>query len=740
MTKIPHALLVLLMVLPSALHGQSPDPPRPRVGLVLSGGGARGGAHIGVLEVLEQLHVPVDYVVGTSIGAVIGGLYAAGLSPEQMTTEIQKIDWVQIFDDDPERSELSFRRKEDDWSGYFPFELGISRDGLKAPAGLVSGRKLVSLFRNLTFHTSGVATFDDLPIPFRAVATDLTTGDAVVIDRGPLESAMRASMSLPGAFTPVEMDGRLLVDGGVSNNLAINVARNMGADVVIVVDVSPPLLEKDEDWTLIDVSVQTISLLMKMNTRRSVETLTDRDVLIMPDITDVGFASFRNMLAAVSPGETATREAAASLSKLAVDSQAYAAFLHQQRREMIAPDVPFAVDRVTVEQSGRVPEEVVRRRLELSDGESVSLAQLDQDLARVYQIGEFEEIDLDVQNGAGARNLTVKPSERDTGPQYLRFGMRIDAVPGHNTAFALLLYHRWAFVNRLGAEWTNRLDIGNRLAFESELYQPLTTAGFFFIAPRVAAIDYDLNVFLDNGRQDVLDNNLWFGQADGGFRVSNVMQVRGGFRLGDRRTELLSVPGSGENFNIGEWVLGLSLDHLDHTGFPTAGGEILLESRLSRSSIGADDDYDRLWARAAIAGSLGRLTINASGEAGTDLGGGIPFYDDFRLGGFTRLSGLENGERSGGAMGFGTLALYYRLGDVPELVGGGVYVGMTGEAGNAWPTQHDIDFADLIPSGSVFLGVDTAIGPLYTAYAVAEGGRNTWYIILGPVFAEGRRS
>ena len=229
-----------------------PDPPgtaagrrrtRPRVGLVLSGGGARGAAHVGVLKVLEDMHVPIDAIAGTSMGAVVGGLYASGLNARQIEKLMTSINWQDAFRDRPSREDLTLRRKQEDETFLVKFPLGLRGGHVVLPRGLIQGQRLIETLRRLTLPVARISDFDQLPTPFRAVATDLETGEAVVMGSGDLTSAMRASLSGPGVFSPVEREGRLLVDGGIADNVPVDIARAMGVDVVIVVDVGFPLLK-----------------------------------------------------------------------------------------------------------------------------------------------------------------------------------------------------------------------------------------------------------------------------------------------------------------------------------------------------------------------------------------------------------------------------------------------------------------------------------------------------------------
>jgi NTE family protein len=685
--------------------------------------------------VLEELRIPIDFVVGTSIGSIVGGLYASGMSPDHMSEVIGTIDWTTILSDVPPRSELSFRRKEDQWFNYALLELGLSSHGVQVPAGMSSGERLSFLFHSLTLHTTDVSTFDELAIPFRAMATDLNTGEPVVLDHGSLADAMRASMSIPAAVVPVEWDGRVLVDGGISRNLPIEEVREMGADVVIAVEVASPLSDVDLDrWSAFEVGTQTIEILMAENSGRSKATLGSDDILLVPEMADIELLSLDRMADAEEDGVTAAREAEDALSKLSVSEDAYARYLEGQRRDLVGPDTGFVIDSLHIAPGSRVPESVIRRRLDVEVGQELDVKALRKDIRRVYRIGEFDYVGFELRRSSGQNDLIIKTHEKPWGPGYLRFGLRIDAVPSGRTDFSLLLYYRRAFINRLGAEWVNRLNLGDQGLLESEFYQPLNQAGWLFVAPRIQIFNDKLSLFLPDGSRDVLSSDIGFGELDLGLQLGGLVELRVGARFGRQRSERRAQPEDRRYLDIGQWVGRLAIDGLDAVGFPSRGGHMVAQARLSRTYFGADTDHERLLGRGGVVGSLGRNRLAVTGEIGTSFSSDLPLSDWFPLGGFGRLSGLEPGERVGEGSTLAALFFYRQLSSLPEIMGRGVYLGLTGETGNTWPTLEIARLDEMLLAGSVFLGLDTNLGPFYAAAGFAEGGRSRFYFILGPLF------
>jgi len=265
---------------------REPGDTRPRIGLALGGGGARGIAHVSVLREIEDLHIPVDCIAGTSMGALVGGLYASGMSVDDMEDMVRSTDWKRLFDDSIPRKERSWRRKVDDRDALATVGVGLNGGRVRVSPGLLQGERILMMFESRTLGVSAIDDFDELPIPYRAVATDLNTGEAVVLGNGSLALAMRASMSLPGIFQPVELDGRVLLDGGIANQVPIDVVRAMGADIVIAVDVGTPLMTLDRDASLLQVVSQISGMLTVGNTQRMLATLSGRDVLIVPALGD----------------------------------------------------------------------------------------------------------------------------------------------------------------------------------------------------------------------------------------------------------------------------------------------------------------------------------------------------------------------------------------------------------------------------------------------------------------------
>src|SRR2546428_1715132 len=367
------ALLAALALLGSA-RAQTAPPELPRIGLVLSGGGARGLAHVGVLKVLEREHVPIDVIAGTSMGAIIGGLYASGMSADDLERELLRVRWDNLFASRVERRELSQRRKEEDFEISPVLELGLRDGEFRTPQGAVSSRGLESLLRRYTLPVRGVQRFDELPIPFRAVATDMESGQPVILSEGDLALALRSTMSVPGVFSPTEIDGRVLGDGGLVNNVPVNVARAMGADVLIVVNIGTPLAARDTLATAFGVTQQMINILTEQNVQRSLATLQPADVLVSPQLGKLTAADFDSALAFIELGRRGAEQMVPRLAALALDAPRYAEWraAHPQPQ---APHATLSFVRITG-STQTVPERLTAQ-LESQPGQPFDAAQAD---------------------------------------------------------------------------------------------------------------------------------------------------------------------------------------------------------------------------------------------------------------------------------------------------------------------------------------------------------------------------
>ncbi len=466
-----------------AAAADAAEAPRPRIGLVLGGGGARGAAHIGVLEVLEQLRVPVDCVAGTSMGALVAGAWAAGISPAQMRKEMARANWADMFQDNPEFSELSYRNKRLS-QRYLPgSETGFNDGTIQFPPGVVLGQKIKLFFNSLVHANLGERQMQDLSLPLSIVATDIGTGERVVFRDGSLTSAMRASMSVPGLLAPIEYRDRKLVDGGLVDNVPIREVRSRcDAQIVIAVNVGSPLLRPEEVGSLLSVSAQMVNILTEQNVAQSLATLKADDIYIKPDLEGIGAAAFDKHALAADRGRTAAEALAVRLQRLAVGETQYAqwwASIAERDRP------PPWVDEIEIAGLERVNPEAVRQHIRQQEGERLDTERLESDLLRVFGDGWFEGVDYSLLPTRERNLLRIAPVEKSWGPSYLRFGVNLEVADQGSSFDLRAAYHR-TWMNRLGAELLLGAQIGSTLGLTAEFYQPLEATQTYFVQPTAA--------------------------------------------------------------------------------------------------------------------------------------------------------------------------------------------------------------------------------------------------------------
>lgn len=726
--------LIALICFPAvAAESAEESSRRPKLGLVLSGGGARGAAHVGVLKVLEEMRIPVDFIAGTSMGAIVGGLYASGLSPEELDRILGSTDWNDLFTDRPSREHLSFRRKEEDLESLIKIELGWKK-GITFPRSLIAGDKLIFFLRKLSLQTQGISNFDELPIPFRAVATDVETGDLVVLGKGDFAQALRATMAIPGVFAPQELDGRLLVDGFLTQNLPVSLARERDVDAVIAVDVGAPLYARDELQSIFKFTDQMLGMTSRKNTKEQVALLRANDVLIQPELGSIRGVSFDRATETIALGIDAAQKARNSLQRYSVPEAEYERWRGQHRRTMRGT---MRIDAVQVENTGRISKKTVERRAGIKPGEEVSINEVRRTLDRIYDIGAFDLVDFQMRNEGGTNTLVIQPLERSSGLVHIRAGLHLFSDLDGDSDFNFLTSVRAAELNQLGAEWKNQIQFGRTVRLFSEWYQPLEYSRSLFVAPRVE--------FLQDRVETISgDTGLVRGKyrlADGGFDVGTQLSNYGELRVGPiwgwaeiydlRGTPLPDNPG---DFSMGGGHVRFALDQLDNVDFPRKGYVAVVDFSTSREELGASLDYNRITLGWHHALSFGENTFVPGVTFGAKLGPDLPFYELFDVGGFLNLSGYPFQGLSDQYAGVARMVYYRRLWRFNKGFLDAIYLGGSVETGGAWHRIEDVDSENLIFAGSAFVGADTLFGPLYLAYGQAEGGNHAFYFYLGRGF------
>ena len=720
------AALAAALALPAAAD----DAPakRPKIGIAFAGGGARGGAHVGVLKVLEELRVPVDYVAGTSIGSIVAALYASGMAPEEMEKVLSTTDWDAALQDDQPRRDKPYRQKEDDDIYLIKAELGFNKGKLVLPSGLVAGQKLNYLLNRFLLPASTVREFDLLRIPFRAVATDIVTGGAVVLGRGDLARAVRASMAIPGFFSPVVIDGHLLTDGGTADNLPIDVVRAMGADVVIAIDISTPLAKREDLTNFLKITGQTSGFLTRLNVERQIATLKkDHDVLITPDLERISTLDFKEFPKAAERGYKAADAMRETLRRFSVSETEYAAFLENQREARVDP----AVDEIRVEAPAGVDPRLVEGRVRTTPGR-VHWSVLEGDLARLYELGDYDTVGFTLLEEEGKRVLLLGGPPKPPAPQRVRLGLKLDTDFSSDSSFGLRAGLYLTRMNAVRGELRTKVEVGRLNSILFEFYQPADFGGVFFVSPAVSWKRSPFDQYVNDVNVARLRKDDFTAALDLGVSLGRLGEIRLGALRAQTNYKTVIYTGQPTEGTEQTFALRLKtvLDQVDSVTFPREGWSATAQVFQAFDSVGGDSNYGKLFAAGLWAHSFGNLTIQPYASADIRIGPNPrPITDAATLGGFLRLSGLAPGQLYADNAFLARIVAYQRLVKMNSLIGTGVYAGLSVETGQAW--YSGLTFDNLRLAGSAFVSADTALGPLYLAFGLADGGFHTFYLSLG---------
>jgi NTE family protein len=707
---------------------------RPRVGLALSGGGARGFAHVGVLRALEAMRVPVDCIAGTSAGSAVGAAYATGHTPDEIEASLRSVDWDRdMFDDAPPRRDQQPRRRNEEKAYLLDLTFGYRDGSVLLPPGLISGQK-IELFLHRMLGTSGrFDTFDRLPIPFRAIATDLEKGEMVVQDRGSLVTAVRASMAVPSAFSPVQSEGRLLVDGGLTRNMPVDIVRQVCADVVIAVDIGGPLLKREELGNPIGVAGQMIGILMERNMRESREQVRPGiDVMITPDLGDIGSASFSRGVGGIPAGEAATLAARERLERLVLPEAEYAAW-RQSRASRVARNDSYAGVRIVGTSPAATRSMIAQADIPRSG--TLDRGQIERAINAWNSSGDFDRISYSLMPDGAGQVLELQPIEKAWGPNFLRFGLSAAADSNSNGLFNVLFGYRRPSINAWGGEFKSEFQFGSTVRANVELFQPINRgAARAFVTPQL--LFEEVPVWIFAGRDRVAEYGVRTSQAgiDLGFQGLYGEARLGGF-VGRRdtfvRTGSRSLPDVKEDYTGVQ--LSLIADHLDATDFPREGYLLGLTGRVEHVRADAFD-IDEFTQRVQLVGkkveSWGNHTFAAAfriGEGSQDMS----LNQAFSLGGFMNMSGLQLNQILGTSLRYGSLSYQNQILTLPHPLGRGVYAGVALEGARMRsPLLFEME-RDWIGGATVFLGAHTGIGPVYLGYGYAQGNNRLFYLFLG---------
>jgi NTE family protein len=717
-------LAVLLLTL-MALSASGQEPPRrPRVGLALGGGSAKGFAHVGVLKWLEEHRVPVDVIAGTSMGALIGGAYATGMSAADIQELLRDADWDLILRPDIPYPLKSFRRKEDDREYPIKLEAGL-RHGFRLQSGLNSGHRIGLLLSRIALPYSMVESFDDLAIPFRCVATDLEKGEVVVLERGPLGPALRASMALPGTFDPVRLSGRLLSDGGILNNMPVDVARAMGADVVIVVSLGAPERDKPPE-TIGAVANRAIDLMME---DLAEPRLRQADVIVLAELEDLRSSDYRRSDDLAARGYAAAEAQANALLRYALDAEVWAEHMRALQERRQPRTGPFEFVEVTGVSEAAAAQLADRLARNLDRPPEPTL--IESDLDRVVGLGRYASAMYDRRQRGDQEGLGVEIRDKSYGPPFVKFSLDLD---NENKDVNLTLGTRITAmdVTSPGSEWRVDGSLGSTLRLTTELLQPLGGSGPLrrgaFVAPRALYARTNENLWQDGELQAIYSRQRAGGGLDVGWIFGRSTQLRAGYdaayvknvtRVGD-----LLPPSSGAEQAA---RIRFDYDGQDRAYFPSRGVRFTSRAAWMVEAPDAVGGFGR--AEAAVSGAwrlARRHYATLYAEGGASFGEAPPILYQFRLGGPFRMGSLPPNGLRGPNLLLAGAGYRTSLGRLPALLGDRLYLTALVEVGSVF---DELSGARLESSFTAGLAADTFFGPVFVGASAGNGGVRAYFLI-----------
>ena len=721
-----------------ASNQSPPITPRPRIGLALGGGGAKGAGHIGVLQVLEDLRIPIDCIAGTSMGALVGATFATGRRPDDIENAVIGIDWSQTVGGRGRRDRMPIDRKLDSVDHLNSLEFGIRNGKFSAPAGFIKTQDIEGEIWNLVSSARTIQDFDDLPIPFRAIATDMVAGEMVVLDGGDLAVAMRASMAIPGAFAPVRIDNKVLADGGMMRNLPVDVVRELCADVVIAVWMTNPMPQADDIASAFALTSRSLIVMVEANERIQIQSLAESDVGIEVGMGDIGTVDFLQIAEAIELGKSAAEASREALLQHAVSEQEYLAWQESTGRK---PEAAYNFSEIRIEGNDRVNTKYIHSSIKIEDllGAPVNTQDIAANAERIYALGDFERVSYRIVGTEEQPVLEFNTVEKTWGPDYFRFDYGLASHGDSDLKAIIRADHERTWVNSRGGRWHNGLQIGQQTSLKTNFYQPLDAKQRYFVEP-IAAFEQDREDFYDDGdRVAQYFIRQLYAQFDIGVNLGNRAQLRLGLRHGWEEAELdTGTPGLPEldrraNTNL---QLRAIYDTRNSTGLPTRG--TLVHARYVHSEMwfGSDLNYELLEGAVTKSFGLGNNALTLLAGGGSTLSGELPITQQIQLGGIRTFPGLRPGELRGDEYWFAASKFFWRLSETESLFGHELYAGFRLQAGEVGGRFDGIDEGMLLGI-SASIGGDTPIGVFTVSLGYVDNGSFRLQFSLGRPINEG---
>jgi NTE family protein len=716
--------LFILMILSAASSVQaeaSPSPPqRLKIGLALGGGSAGGFAHIGVLKWLEENMIPVDYIAGTSMGGLMGGCYAMGMNPPEIRNLVGSIDWNEFFNPVLPYDQIDFRRKEDR-QNYPLFELGLQDGKLRLPNGM-SMYQVDMVLSRVTLKYSLIKNFDELPIPFKCTATDIRNSQPVVLENGSLKKALRATMAIPGVFSPVEHDNQLLIDGGFLNNIPVETVKQMGADVVIAVNIAAPT-QNHQTESIDMILLKSIDTVFAHNVKRSTELA---DIVLEPSLAEMGLLKWNAYDRYIELGYQAANKQAVALRKYSVDESAWRQYL-RERRQRCRIDTPVPQG-VVVVNTTKTNESAIERRLQTYIGKPVNTGLLEKDLTSILGSGLYESLSYEFAFKSNQPVLLIIAKEKTYGPPFISFA--INSLYNDNSAITTAA--RITSFNVAGPNSELRLDlgIGSEAYLSGELYKPISGSNWF-IAPSGYIADYDSGLTESHRlitNYTTMNSGLRF---DLGYTVNQFSEVRLGYDYGYQKIRVTVGDPLETDFNgtTQKAELKWTFSSADNIALPRKGLTIHANACWYFEAPGSLAEFGLLEDKV-----LWNIPMGKNNSIFIFLAGGISYGSDpplpqqFKLGGPFRLGAYHLDEFHGSNYLLNNLGYLKCIG---KLSGKNVYLGIWTEYGTVYEEWPERIFKNNLSMGILS---PTLIGPAFVNISFDKHSNWAFSMGLGRIF------
>lgn len=732
MSQLRDFLTVFLVCLASTigLTQESQSSEHPKLALVLEGGGALGLAHIGVIQYLEEHHIPVSYIAGTSMGGLVGGVYATGRNATEVRDLVKGINWDEVISGQTRFEDLSFRRKQDAREYPTGLEFGL-RKGVQFPSGFNAGQQVDLILDRIALPYSGLQSFDDLPIPFACVATDLVTKSEHVFRSGPLDLALRSTMSLPGIFSPIRHEGHIYVDGGLLKNIPVSVAKEMGADIILGIHLEVAPLKPDASLSSFQVLGESIAAVIAANER---EAMKDADLVVTVPLQEFTSSDYDKADVIIKAGYDAAAANAGKLSNLSVDEVAWNVYLAKRDGRRGRAATPQFVEVTGVDPQIAYP---LAQQMSEFAGQPVDSAKLERKILELNGTGPFSSLNYTMVEQNNKQGLQIEAQEKPYSPPIVRPLIVIDGSDYNDVFFSIGA--RITFLNFGGyrRELRNDVILGSQYGIATEYYRPFSPTSNWFVAPRVGINSSQYPLYSGNTLLALYRNRLALGGLDLGYAFGRTGELRLGYEGGyqhlspqiGNEAELPTVSGATGHVN-----LQYSLDRRDDPVVPRSGESVKFFTKYFNANPAAPHGFPlselqiQNFFRLSDPSSV---FLNAYGGTSYGYKTGIPA---FPLGGVTRFVAFGTNELLTDQYFLFQTGYIRKLTKLPPLLGSTIdFLGMF-EAGKTYQLPNGPK-PPYLPGDIVgALVVDTRFGPLEVGGAVGNYGHGKFYFQIGRIF------